>query len=342
MKKRLLITSIVMMLVVAVALSTATYAWFTSNATVTASYVTMVATTSQAPALGISWTDGNYGVAITPNITSAATDETFVFSPVSPSTLYKTGAVPDNKTVTTDAFVFKTALTHSEGGDFIFNSNGTDAPHAAYTWKDDVSGTHTDFYVKNLSNTNVLTGNLTLTAVIENADDDVTSDGSDLIRVAVFKYNDSTSAFELLDVLANTINTFTVVPTGNTLTALSENGHYYKLVLGRYVEAVAGTAQEVLDGTADYEEGVTTAPANTFYTMSATQTHATAVFGAIGIGNSVNAMETYTCAESVVVATDLAADTAIRLKVVVWMDGAALGDAQQANHAKITLNFAVA
>ena len=35
MKKRLLITSIVMMLVVAVALSTATYAWFTSNAGVT-------------------------------------------------------------------------------------------------------------------------------------------------------------------------------------------------------------------------------------------------------------------------------------------------------------------
>jgi len=55
MKKRLLITSIVMMLVVAVALSTATYAWFTSNTSVTANSVTMTAGTSASSALGIAW-----------------------------------------------------------------------------------------------------------------------------------------------------------------------------------------------------------------------------------------------------------------------------------------------
>ena len=56
MKKRLLITSIVMMLVVAVALSTATYAWFTSNVQVTANTITMTAGTSNSSALGIQWT----------------------------------------------------------------------------------------------------------------------------------------------------------------------------------------------------------------------------------------------------------------------------------------------
>ena len=73
MKKRLLITSIVMMLVVAVALSTATYAWFTSATQVTAQTITMTAGSSDSSALGIAWatSSGNpnfnsgYGTTIT-------------------------------------------------------------------------------------------------------------------------------------------------------------------------------------------------------------------------------------------------------------------------------------
>ena len=62
MKKRLLITSIVMMLVVAVALSTATYAWFTSNTTVTANEVTLTAATMDADAIMISRAADNTGL----------------------------------------------------------------------------------------------------------------------------------------------------------------------------------------------------------------------------------------------------------------------------------------
>ena len=51
MKKRLLITSIVMMLVVAVALSTATYAWFTSSTRVDAQAVTLTAATMGGEAI---------------------------------------------------------------------------------------------------------------------------------------------------------------------------------------------------------------------------------------------------------------------------------------------------
>ena len=62
MKKRLLITSIVMMLVVAVALSTATYAWFTSNTTVTVNSLTLTAATMDADAIMISKTANNEGL----------------------------------------------------------------------------------------------------------------------------------------------------------------------------------------------------------------------------------------------------------------------------------------
>jgi len=48
MKKRLLITSIVMMLVVAVALSTATYAWFSTNKSVTGTGMTVTAQSNAA------------------------------------------------------------------------------------------------------------------------------------------------------------------------------------------------------------------------------------------------------------------------------------------------------
>ena len=63
MKKRLLITSIVMMLVVALALSTATYAWFTSNTSVKANSVTLTAATMDADALMISKTSNNDGLS---------------------------------------------------------------------------------------------------------------------------------------------------------------------------------------------------------------------------------------------------------------------------------------
>ena len=104
MKKRLLITSIVMMLVVAVALSTATYAWFTSNASVTASTVTMTAGVSESSALGIAWVAGS-GSGATFNSTYQINIDPYVYSgalqPAAPSALEN--AEPTFYTATIDA-----------------------------------------------------------------------------------------------------------------------------------------------------------------------------------------------------------------------------------------------
>ena len=67
MKKRMLITTIVMMLVLAVALTTSSLAWFSaSQATVTASGGSFTASTSnKVVALGISKSNGDFGDSIT-------------------------------------------------------------------------------------------------------------------------------------------------------------------------------------------------------------------------------------------------------------------------------------
>ena len=317
------------MLVVAVALSTATYAWFTSNATVKANSITMVATTNAAPTIGISWTNGNYGTEITPVITSVSDNAAFTFAPVAPASLSKTG------TITTSDVLFKTAEAYSDGGVYKFVNAGANATvQSAYTWKDDVAGTHKSFFVKNLSTANALVGDLTLSASI-------TGDGADLIRIGVFKYNSSaatTDKYELIEVLANKTAGYTVVASGTTLAAATQ---YYKIVLGQYVLATAGTSQEVTDGTADYEAGVSTAPADTYYTATGSDVHATAVYGSITADKVVNTMDTYTCAESVNIATNLAAEGVVELRIIAWMDGAALGNDQQEDSVNIVLNFAI-
>ena len=81
MKKRLLITSIVMMLVVAVALSTATYAWFTSSDTVSAEAVLLTASTMEGDAILISRSANNTGLSNTINLAVAGTDKLYPATP---------------------------------------------------------------------------------------------------------------------------------------------------------------------------------------------------------------------------------------------------------------------
>ena len=86
MKKRLLITSIVMMLVVAVALSTATYAWFTNSSSVTASSVTLSAATMDSAAIMISKADNNTGLSNLVSLDSL-TDALYPATPNAANTL---------------------------------------------------------------------------------------------------------------------------------------------------------------------------------------------------------------------------------------------------------------
>ena len=90
MKKRLLITSIVMMLVVAVALSTATYAWFTSNTQVTANHVILTAATMEGDALLISHAGDNTDLSQEINLVTNGDYRLYPATPNSESTFTST------------------------------------------------------------------------------------------------------------------------------------------------------------------------------------------------------------------------------------------------------------
>jgi predicted ribosomally synthesized peptide with SipW-like signal peptide len=325
MKKRLLITSIVMMLVVAVALSTATYAWFTSSATATANQVTLTAATNNAPSLGISWTDGNYANSI-----NAASPEGG-FAPAAPETLWTDTTTGENAhTQTISTVAFTTAMSGTAvAGDFKFNAAGeTTLP---YTWTDALSDGHTSFFLKNQSPANAITA-VTMTATIA-------GEGAELIRVGVFKKG--TTNYELLGVLANKVEyAYTAVDSGT----FADNTEYYIKVLGKYVLARVGTSAQFEDNSCDYFVGQAydATGAKTLYTREGTANtftyEAKAVYGAIASGASVNAMPTVDCVSSINVG-GLTAQGTMELVVLVWEDGVALGDAEQTRSATIQLNF---
>ena len=190
MKKRLLITSIVMMLVVAVALSTATYAWFTSNATVSASTVTLTADSAAGTALGIGWYGGTTGTQIATPVAA------HTLSPMIPAEIDFT----ENSVTTLDAFTFEGSTIYTDGGVKKFNAASANNVYARspYTLTQS-SGTETIFYLENLSAANPITS-VTLTATIA-------GDAKDLVRIAIFTsgttYTTTASSFELVEVLVD-------------------------------------------------------------------------------------------------------------------------------------------
>ena len=178
MKKRLLITSIVMMLVVAVALSTATYAWFTSNTIVTASTVSFTANTSDADSIAIAWT-GNDAPGTTLTAATARTE----MNPMVPSAI-----TIGSQTSTAFAAAFKSGTLYSNNGVPTFN---TDVDVATpVTWETTDNGATPaaaaqSFYIKNMSLANTV-GNIKVTATItdSNTSDEIAAD--ELVRIAVF------------------------------------------------------------------------------------------------------------------------------------------------------------
>jgi len=124
-----------------VALSTATYAWFTSNASVTASTVTMTANTSSAQALGIGWDGGDASNALT--FTGALTVD-----PMVPTALAND---------TTSAVQFYTSTIKTVDGHAVFNSDGSE--RIPFTFNNGLTGgdLKSAFYVKNLSTANAVT-----------------------------------------------------------------------------------------------------------------------------------------------------------------------------------------
>ena len=176
MKKRLLITSIVMMLVVAVALSTATYAWFTSATEVTASSITMTAGTSTSSALGIAWAasagtphtpafNNGYGTTITAAAPSASTPG---FQPAAPNAL--TDSEP----------AFYTAFIDAQGK---FKST-PDTQTPVYRFNDGENEPSNLIHVANLAASGSV--NVNCTATITGT---AQNDGASLIRIAIYEVN---------------------------------------------------------------------------------------------------------------------------------------------------------
>ena len=191
MKKRLLITSIVMMLVVAVALSTATYAWFTSATNVTASTVTMTAGTSASSALGISWFAGSsnsdYGTTITAVAPALTTEQTNGFQPAAPNAL---GDAQPN---------FYTAYIDSQGA-FTSAGSATDVYRFA-NYKDAAAAaavqptpdTYSNIiHVSNLAASGSVAVTLTANITVPEGG----TDGTALVRIAVFELTTTSTSYD--------------------------------------------------------------------------------------------------------------------------------------------------
>ena len=209
MKKRLLITSIVMMLVVAVALSTATYAWFTSNATVSASQVTLTADSASGTALGIGWYGGTTGTSIQTAAPSGS------LAPMIPAAINTT----QNSETALSAFSFAGSTIYTSGGISMFNAeNQTNNVYARtpYTLTQS-SASETVFYLENLSGTKDITS-ITLTATIA-------GDAKDLVRIAIFTcgttYSATAADYSLVDVLVDSAAT---TATGTCYGNVAANG----------------------------------------------------------------------------------------------------------------------
>jgi len=147
MKKRLLITSIVMMLVVAVALSTATYAWFTSNDSVTANTVSLTAATSTESAIGIAWAAS----AETPGTADYNADYGTFIAPYEMATLLQPAAPAAlNNIDGAAAPSFYTANINSQGA---FKSVGASTPvYRMATGSDSgASGYSNEVHIANLA-----------------------------------------------------------------------------------------------------------------------------------------------------------------------------------------------
>lgn len=212
MRKKLLITSIVMMLVIAVALSTATYAWFTSAQSVTAEDIVMTAGTSGSTALGIAWTAGTAGTSFNTNYSTSivaktpSTSQTNGFQPAAPVAL--------SVSVKT-APVFQTAFIDAQGK---FTEAGSNTDVYRFTEDEEVSPS-TLIHVSNLAQRGDVT--LYLTARITTNTSE--SDGTDLIRIAVYEYDETNSEYNYKGLLGKTaaVNNTAVGTVAANVTAAS-------------------------------------------------------------------------------------------------------------------------
>ena len=305
-----------MMLVVAVALSTATYAWFTSSDSVTAKSLTMTAAVNDAAALEISYvnTEAGWMTEI------VATNPTGSFNPAAPDVfaLANPSATPDPILATLyDSITW----ANSDVINGKFKAAGTG--NQQYVWNDGTGG-HTSFYLHNGSTANVIQS-VTMTA-------EITGDAAPFIRIGVFKYNSTRSDFELVGVISNLVNYTKAVSADWT----SSSDQFYTST-NPTADAVTYESQAAFDAVAmKYKK---------------TTNYAGVTVGAITKGKDIGDMTNPTiCTSSVSLGTlavnnnDVGGADEMQLRIAIWMDGSALNDdtagGTPGKDAAIKLNFA--
>ena len=302
MKKRLLITSIVMMLVVAVALSTATYAWFTSNTSVTASTVTMTAGTSASSALGISWTksagtpgqpafNSHYGTVVNPYEYSGT------LQPAAPNALASSDPT------------FYTAFINAQGA---FLANGVETPvfRFANNSSSSAEGYSNLIHVANLAQSGSV--GVTITATITGHFVAITS--AEDTDTTNYDYYDADKAL--------------IASPGSSVST------GYKVAKNNAAALVRIAVFEVSTTTTDYDT-------YTFKgtLASATGSNNTAV-GSIVKDATASALLTGHDTVTTITLSNIAAQTDQAYAVYVWLDGALFNEAESNKTADVSLTFA--
>ena len=304
-----------MMLVVAVALSTATYAWFTSNATVKASNVQLTAAVNDNAAIGIAWLGSS--ASKNPLVAANGTD----LMPMVPAS-YTVGTTLDSAM----GYASSTVYTDNNGSTYKFNAAGTS--ETPYIWNDGAETPVQTFYIRNLSQTTAV--DVTIKVLIfdkmTQLDDDATLeagkqyyklvDGIYTLMVAGAEgdYTADTSTptdLEYNVYTPNTTSDVTSLVRVAVFTCDTENGDY---VLSNVFTEAGGTAgsENVSAGTIE-ANALTTSVQNT--KTSIAQNTATAL------------------------KTNLAGATNVYVRVHVWLDGDGFVDVLGGGQANVALVF---
>ena len=336
MKKRLLITSIVMMLVVAVALSTATYAWFTQNASVTASTVTMTAGTADGQSISIGW----LGSEIKGTTLSAVAGDPL--QPMAPTTnLSGTNAGVYNADTNSTGAQFSGALVDLSKN---FVANGT--IRNPYTWTANSADFNsvTAFYINNDSNSQPVSINVAINSITNNAThgpvaltDGTLLEGSNKVY---YRYDSTSGTYT--ELVANTDYTPNVSKVGDAAGATNNDT---ALASGTIfaTKGVADYVRVAIFATVDQSAALDTVVGTnyTFKGMLAKSNSATTVYGPISQGNAASALSTMTsdADNSVQVIGTLAPLHRVYVIVKVWLDGAAFTEHESNQAADVSLTF---
>ena len=338
MKKRLLITSIVMMLVVAVALSTATYAWFTSNTQVTAQNITMQAGVPNAESISIGW----FGSELKGTSLQSAANGTGL-QPMMPVALTSTTdaaayAYTDDEDDTNDHTTgvrFTGAFVDVDGN---FASAGTEK--TPYTWNNG-SGV-TAFYINNDSNSQPVAINVT--ATISNYAEPVALADNTLLEGGKVYYKKTGDTYTKLiagtDYTANVSKVTDAASSEapNINTGLASGTIYSTKGVQDYVRvAIFATSAQSSPLTGSV------APENYTYKGLLAKTAGTnTVYGEITAESAASSQTKMASTETVEVISTLPALNRVYVIVKVWLDGADFTEHEKQLLANVSLTFSSA